>query len=75
MKADILSAKGESKGKIDLPAQFSERHHPIIIKRAFNANMSLNYQHHGTDPRAGLKKAVELSKMKRLQNHLWAWAQ
>jgi large subunit ribosomal protein L4e len=64
MKANILSAKGENKGKIDLPTQFSEKYHPTIIKRAFNANMSLNYHHHGTDPRAGLKKSVELSKMR-----------
>lgn len=62
MKAEILSIKGEKKGKIDLPIQFSEVYHPNLIQRAFNANMSLNYNHHGTDPRAGLKHVVRIRR-------------
>ncbi|PJA21882.1 50S ribosomal protein L4, partial [archaeon CG_4_10_14_0_2_um_filter_Archaea_38_6] len=40
MKADILNVKGEKAGKIDLPEQFSENYHPLIIMRAFNAALS-----------------------------------
>jgi len=62
MKAEILSIKGEKKGKIDLPKQFSEKYHPDLIKRAFNANMSFTYQHFGTDPLAGLKHVVKIKR-------------
>jgi len=65
MKADILNVKGEKAGKIDLPEQFSENYHPLIIMRAFNAALSQKYQHYGTDPRAGLRKVTELSKRRR----------
>ncbi|MDD2678761.1 MAG: 50S ribosomal protein L4 [Candidatus Nanoarchaeia archaeon] len=62
MKAEILSIKGEKKGKIDLPKQFLEKHHPNLIKRAFNSNMSLTYQHHGTDILAGLRRITKTRK-------------
>jgi large subunit ribosomal protein L4e len=62
MKAEILNIKGEKKGKVDLPIQFSEKYHPNLIKRAFNANMSLNYNHHGTDLLAGLKHVVRIRR-------------
>ncbi|MBN1923939.1 MAG: 50S ribosomal protein L4 [Nanoarchaeota archaeon] len=65
MKADVFNAKGEKTGKVDLPKQFSEAYRPIIITRAFNANISNNYQHHGTDPEAGMRKVTELSKRRR----------
>ncbi|MDD4354027.1 MAG: 50S ribosomal protein L4 [Candidatus Nanoarchaeia archaeon] len=62
MKAEVLSTKGEKKGKMELPVQFSEEFHPDIIKRAFSANQSLNYNHHGTDPRAGVKHVVRVKR-------------
>ncbi len=65
MKADVYDKKGVKKGKKDLPAQFSEAYRPNLIIRAFNANISNNYQHHGTDPKAGLRKVTELSKRRR----------
>jgi large subunit ribosomal protein L4e len=66
MKAEVLSIKGEKTGKIDLPMQFSEKYHPDLIKRAFNANMSLTYQHHGTDPKAGLKHVVRVRRRRKV---------
>ena len=65
MKADVYDKKGVKKGKKDLPEQFSEAYRPNIITRAFNANISNTYQHHGTDPMAGLRKVTELSKRRR----------
>lgn len=62
MKANILSVKGEKKEKTELPVQFSENYHPDLIKRAFNANMSENYQPYGTDPLAGLKHVTKTRK-------------
>jgi len=64
MKAEILSVKGEKKEKLDLPVQFSEIYHPNLIRRAFNANMSFTYQHHGTYPLAGLTGSVRLNKQR-----------
>ena len=65
MKTIIVSAKGEKKSEVDLPSQFSEAYEPVIIQRAFNANMSMNYMHKGLDPIAGMKKSVRLSKRRR----------
>ena len=62
MKANILNKKGENKGNVDLPKQFSEKFHPNLIKRAFNSNMSFNYQHHGTNPLAGKRHVIEVRK-------------
>lgn len=65
MKANVYDKTGKTKGKMNLPIQFSEAHRPTIIKRAFNANMSNNYQHHSTKFRAGMTKVTGLSKRRR----------
>jgi len=71
MKADVLNVKGEKKGSIDLPVQFSEKFHPIVIMRAFNANISFTYQHHGTDVLAGLRHVTELSKRRHIYRSVY----
>ncbi len=65
MKAKVVDSKGNTKGTITLPEQFSEEYRPIVIMRAFNSNMSYNYVHHGTDPLAGMRHVTELSKRRR----------
>lgn len=65
MNVEILSINGKKKKKIALPLQFLEPYRPNIIKRVFVANQSLNFQPHGTNIYAGLRKVVGLSKRRR----------
>ncbi|VVB76544.1 50S ribosomal protein L4 [Candidatus Tiddalikarchaeum anstoanum] len=65
MKGTVYSIKGEKEGELELPAQFSEDYQPVIITRAFNANMSQTYMHKGLDIFAGFKHVTRTSKRRR----------
>ena len=65
MKAAVRSITGTKKGEVTLPFQFKEEIRPDVIKRAFLAQESHKLQPYGTDPAAGNKHAVELSKRRR----------
>lgn len=76
MKAGIIDTSGKSSGSIDLPVQFSEAYRPDLIKRAVLSVQSRQYQAKGTDPRAGMKNCVEVSKRRRkykgVYGHGWS---
>jgi len=53
MKIDILDLNGQKKGTTELPTIFSQAYRPDIIKRAFLAFTSGNFQAQGAYPFAG----------------------
>lgn len=57
LEADIYSVKGTKKGKIPLPAVFSEQLEPELIRRAVVALQSAKKQPKGVKPGAGMKVA------------------
>ncbi len=59
MEAILYSLKGEKKGKVSLPDQFSEPVRKDIIKRAVLSIQSHGRQPHGTDPRAGNRSSAQ----------------
>jgi large subunit ribosomal protein L4e len=65
MKAAVRSITGTKKKEITLPPQFQDEIRPDIVKRAFLAQESHKLQPYGTDPVAGNKHSVELSKRRR----------
>jgi len=62
MKLKIKNPKGESQPGLDLPKQFNEPIRADLIKRAFLAFQSHNFQPYGADPRAGMRASSYLSK-------------
>jgi len=65
MKASIIDLNGKIVGEIELPAQFNEEYHPNLIKRAVEAIHANKRQPYGSDPEAGKKASVRLSKRRR----------
>ena len=62
MKLKIKTQKGESKKEIELPKQFNESIRKDLIKRAFLAFQSHNFQPYGAYPEAGMRASAYLSK-------------
>jgi large subunit ribosomal protein L4e len=65
MKLAILDSERNSKGDIELPAQFNEEFRPDLIKRAVHALQSSRRQRYGATPRAGMRHSSDLSKRRR----------
>ncbi len=61
----VLSIKGEAKGDIKLPAQFSEEVRPDLIRRTVLAIQSHKMQPHGLKENAGNRYSSEFSKRRR----------
>jgi len=59
MKADIIDIQGMKKGSVELPEMFSEAYRPDIIKQAFLAYTSHNYQPKGSNRFAGQQTSAE----------------
>jgi len=64
MKANLLSVDNQVIGKVDLPKQFEEPVRQDLIKRAVLAVQANNRQPYGTDPEAGKKYSISVSKMR-----------
>ena len=62
MKANIIDLENNEIGKIDLPKQFEEPIRPDLIKKAVLTIQANNRQRYGSDPRAGKKVSVRVSK-------------
>ncbi len=75
MKAKIYSIDGKSKGEIDLPIHFSEPIRKDLIRRAFLAKKSTEFQPQGVDPLAGKRKVVELRKRRRVYRTTYGYGQ
>jgi large subunit ribosomal protein L4e len=54
----ILGIKGKSKGSIKIPNVFETKYRPDLIRRAFLAGASTQYQPAGRDPLAGKKTSA-----------------
>ncbi len=59
MQAKILSVKGKSKKKIDLPDIFQEPYRPDLIKKVTNASQANRRQAYGPEFTAGIKTSAE----------------
>ena len=59
MKANVLKMDGSANGSVELPAQFSTPYRPDVIKRAFWAFTSLQWQPKGAFPLAGMQNTAE----------------
>ncbi len=62
MKLKLLSADKTEMGTIELPAQFSEKIRPDIIRRAVLRLQSIRRQKYGASPEAGKRASAELSR-------------
>lgn len=56
--ADIYDLEGNKIGEVELPKVFYTRFLPVVIKRAFLAEMSLTRQPYGADPLAGKRSSA-----------------
>jgi len=65
MKLSVLNTKKEQTGTVDLPQQFEEQVRVDLVRRAVLAIEANNRQPYGTNPRAGLEHAAELSRRRR----------
>lgn len=65
MKIPILSTEGKQIGQHDLPFQFAEPVREDLIKRAVHALQSSFRQKYGSDPRAGKKVSIKISRRRR----------
>lgn len=65
MKADILSLDNQKLGETDLPEAFGYKIDGGLIRKAFLAEQSRNFQLKYTDPMAGKRKSSTLSKTRR----------
>jgi large subunit ribosomal protein L4e len=65
MQLKIIDTQNKEAGKIELPVQFSEEFRPDLIKRAYFSLKSHERQPYGTDPLAGIRQSVEVSKRRR----------
>ncbi|MCD6529850.1 50S ribosomal protein L4 [Candidatus Bathyarchaeota archaeon] len=59
LKAHVYDLKGEVAGEILLPQVFTTPLRPIVIKRAFLAQLSKKFQPQGRDPMAGKRTTAE----------------
>ena len=59
LKAHIYDLKGEVAGEIQLPQVFMTPLRPLVIKRAFLAQLSRKFQPQGRDPMAGKRTTAE----------------
>lgn len=75
MKAKVYSIDGKSKGEIELPIHFSEPVRKDLIRRAFIAKRSGEFQPQGVDPLAGKRKIVELRKRRRVYRTTYGYGQ
>ena len=62
---NIYNIKAEKVGSVNAPVQFNEEYHPDVIKRAVLAIQSHKRQRYGSDPLAGKKTTVKISKRRR----------
>ncbi len=62
MKLKIFDAKGNEKGDVVIPAQFSELYRPDLIKKAVLVIQNNRRQPYGADQRAGKKHSAFVSK-------------
>jgi len=58
-KIHIYNLEGEVTGEIELPEIFETPIHPLVIKRAFLAQLSRSFQPQGRDPMAGKRTTAE----------------
>ncbi|MBT4605077.1 50S ribosomal protein L4 [archaeon] len=65
MKVNIVDAMNASKGKLDLPEQFSEEVRSDLIVRLVVSEQSASRQPYGASPEAGLRHSSKLSKRRR----------
>ena len=65
METKIVDMNNVSKGKVNLPKQFSELVRPDLVKRAVFAIQSHNAQPHGAKPDAGMRASAEISRRRR----------
>jgi large subunit ribosomal protein L4e len=59
MKGRVLSLKGKTRKKIDLPELFEEFYRPDLIKKAVVASQANRRQAYGSQPTAGIKTSAE----------------
>lgn len=59
LKAHIYDLKGEVAGEVQLPQVFMTSLRPLVIKRAFLAQLSRKFQPQGRDPMAGKRTTAE----------------
>tara|TARA_Y100000310_G_C20652790_1_gene800369 strand:- start:115 stop:999 length:885 start_codon:yes stop_codon:yes gene_type:complete len=59
MKAEIMDLQGKKTGSVELPNLFSAAYRPDVIKQAFLAYTSWNYQAKGSDRFAGQQTTAE----------------
>jgi large subunit ribosomal protein L4e len=62
MKIPILTTNNTEVGKKDLPQRFAQAVRPDVVKRAVLAIRGNSRQSYGSDVRAGMKHATELSR-------------
>lgn len=65
MKVKVISPDNRETGTIELPEQFEEEIRPDLIKRAYLTSLSNSRQPYGSDPMAGKKTSVRVSKRRR----------
>ena len=65
MKLNIITAKNEKKGDFTLPTQFGESVRPDLIRRAVSAIQANKRTPYGSDPRAGMKHSIRVSRRRR----------
>lgn len=59
MKAHVLSLKGKTKTKVDLPEIFEEAHRPDLIRKAVVVAQANRRQPYGAQPTAGIKTSAD----------------
>ena len=65
MQLEIFDAEKVSKGKIDLPVQFSESISPVLITRAVLALQANKRQPYGASPDAGTRVSAQVSRRRK----------
>ena len=65
MKLPIVNTQNSKVGEQALPAQFNEEYRPDLILRAVLALQSRARQAYGSDPKAGMRHSVDVSKRRR----------
>jgi large subunit ribosomal protein L4e len=59
MKTPVLDLEGKNAGEIELPVQFNGNVRPDVIRRAFHAEATLDFQPKGVSPYAGMQTSAE----------------
>lgn len=65
MKVSIINSSNQKAGEKELPIQFNEDYRPDLIKRAVHAVHLNTRQDYGSDPEAGKRASVRISKRRR----------